>query len=349
MRFTRLACFGFLLAMPACGGGSGDGSDGAGGGGTACPAGTEPCNGTCVSPGTCAAAGGLGGGMSLGGGGATTLGGAGASGGGSSSIGGAPSSGGSTPDPPDQCTDTSTTSVTLATQYAAATIATDKPNKNYFVHTNWWHLFNGQQLNVNGLGFKVSDPNNVSSSSSDGAPTGYPSLFIGSYQGRTSVGSNLPKQVQSLTSIPTIMNTNASSVGTSNINASYDVWFTPNASPLSDTASAPPAGGAYLMVWLFKPSSRQPRGGVRSSGHTVNNVTGSWDVWVDSSNPPVISYVSTTARDQLSFDLAAFIKDSVANNYGITNSMYLSIVFGGFEIWGGGNNLSLDKFCVKVN
>ena len=71
--------------------------------------------------------------------------------------------------------------------------------------------------------------------------------------------------------------------------------------------------------------------------------------WVDSSNPPVISYVSTTARDQLSFDLAAFIKDSVANNYGITNSMYLSIVFGGFEIWGGGNNLSLDKFCVKVN
>jgi hypothetical protein len=59
--------------------------------------------------------------------------------------------------------------------------------------------------------------------------------------------------------------------------------------------------------------------------------------------------VSTIPLDSLSFDLNRFIQDSVANGYGITSSMYLSIVFAGFEIWGGGDGLQVKQFCAKVN
>jgi hypothetical protein len=81
----------------------------------------------------------------------------------------------------------------------------------------------------------------------------------------------------------------------------------------------------------------------------VNGVPGAWDVWIDNTDPLCISYVSTTRLDSLEFDLNKFIQDSVTNKYGITSSMYLSIVFAGFEIWGGGNDLQTKQFCAKVN
>jgi hypothetical protein len=38
----------------------------------------------------------------------------------------------------------------------------------------------------------------------------------------------------------------------------------------------------------------------------------------------------------------------VTKGYGITNSMYLSVIFAGFEIWGGGDGLQLQAFCANV-
>ena len=83
----------------------------------------------------------------------------------------------------------------------------------------------------------------------------------------------------------------------------------------------------------------------------MTGIPGTWDVWVDTptAGPPCISYVSTTPRDSLSFDLNAFIQDSVQNAYGITSSMYLSIIFAGFEIWGGGDGIEVNRFCARVN
>jgi hypothetical protein len=104
------------------------------------------------------------------------------------------------------------------------------------------------------------------------------------------------------------------------------------------------------MVWMFKPTDRQPRGS--DSGRlnqTIAGISGTWDVWVDTTNPPCVSYVSTTPLDGLAFDLDDFIQDAVAKSYGVTRSMYLSIVFGGFEIWGGCDGLSLTQFCAQVN
>jgi hypothetical protein len=59
--------------------------------------------------------------------------------------------------------------------------------------------------------------------------------------------------------------------------------------------------------------------------------------------------VSTAPLDGLVFDLNDFIKHAVGKNYGVvTGSMYLNIVFGGFEIWGGADGLELQQFCVDV-
>jgi hypothetical protein len=105
------------------------------------------------------------------------------------------------------------------------------------------------------------------------------------------------------------------------------------------------------MVWMFKPTDRQPRGSNAHQGQVVPGVSGTWDVWVDTvGQPPCISYVSTTPLDGLSFDLNDFIKHAVGKNYGVvTAGMYLNIVFGGFEIWGGADGLQLQQFCANVN
>jgi hypothetical protein len=103
------------------------------------------------------------------------------------------------------------------------------------------------------------------------------------------------------------------------------------------------------MVWLFMPEDRQPRGTVDYPEHSIQGVDGSWDVWIDDTNPPCISYVSTTPQDGLDFDLNNFIRDSVDNNYGLTDEMYLSLIFAGFEIWGGGDGLAVKGFCAEVN
>jgi hypothetical protein len=59
--------------------------------------------------------------------------------------------------------------------------------------------------------------------------------------------------------------------------------------------------------------------------------------------------VSTTPRNGLAFDLNAFIQHSVTNNYGLKSSMYLSVIFAGFEIWDGADGLQAKNFCAKVN
>jgi hypothetical protein len=252
----------------------------------------------------------------------------------------------STPPAPKKCKDVASFGKTMTTQYDGAVIPVTGSDKQYYVQTNWWSLWQGQTVAVDGLSLKLGNPNGAASS--DNNPMGYPSFYIGSYAGHATRGSNLPKQVSALTKIPTFFSSNAGSKGVSNYNASYDVWFTANGTPLSDGQYFPGPGGAYLMVWLFMPSDRQPRGTSPYRGQKVAGLPGTWDVWIDYSTPPCISYVSSTPLETLEFDLNDVIKDATKNNYGITNSMYLSIVFGGFEVWGGGDGLELRAFCADV-
>jgi cellulose 1,4-beta-cellobiosidase len=223
--------------------------------------------------------------------------------------------------------------------------------------TNWWHKFVAQTVTLDGLSMTIKNPD-ASVPATDGNPMGFPTLFIGNYQGKKTVGSNLPKQVSALTEVPTIFSSNATSLDTSNFNATYDVWFTATEADLPAKQANPGKGGAYLMVWMFDPRDRQPRGGAPKgdggmgpnvAAHTVKGVDGTWDVWIDKTDPLCISYVRTAPSDGMAFDLNTFIRDSVTNSYGLTSSMYLAIVFAGFEVWGGGDGLKLKQFCAAVN
>jgi len=261
----------------------------------------------------------------------------------------APGAGGSAvtvPPASPNCTDVSSVSLNLNQQAGSSYVVVAGSDKQYAAQSNWWNLYKQQTMAVDGLSFAIGNP--TAAVSPDNNPMGYPSMFIGSYAGRTTKGSNLPKQVAALTKVNTVFSTNASSMGTSNYNAAYDVWFTATSAPLPSTQYDPGVGGAYLMVWLFDPSDRQPRGRLAYSRHAVAGMAGTWDVWIDNTDPLCISYVSTSVLDKLDFDLNNFIQDSVSNRYGLTSSMYLSIVFAGFEIWGGGNGLQSKAFCASV-
>ncbi len=271
-----------------------------------------------------------------------------------SSGGSASPTGGSTGSTPptatpvtENCPDSGMGSGKYDVDYASSVIRTAGSSKQYCIQTNWWGL-NGQtppSVSWRGLSFKLDEQ---PADANGNTPIGYPSIFIGTYAGTTTAESNLPKRVGDLTSVRTALLTNVTQSMSANLNVAYDVWFTPTSAPLDSGASAPPRDGAYLMVWFFDPSGRQPRGNKDHPGVTVPNVDGSWDVWIDESNPPCISYVSTSFRDSMDFDLNDFIRHSVDNNYGLTNDQYLSIIFGGTEVWNGGSGLNITGFCAIV-
>jgi hypothetical protein len=274
--------------------------------------------------------------------------------GGAVGTGGAIGTGGSSQPPAStDCADTSAYSNTINTQYGGASITTGT-SKTYYMQANWWDSYTGNETEqISGLGFTIGNPTGAvtpktTNDPNGNNPMGFPSIFIGSYAGHTTTGSNLPKQVSALTSVPTIFSTNADQKGVSNYNATYDVWFTANGTPLSSGQSSPGAGGAYLMVWLFQPSDRQPRGKVVANGSVIKGVTGGWDVWYDATNPPCVSYVSSNKLASLQFDLNNFIQDAVTSGYGVTSSQYLSIIFAGFEVWGGADGLQEKAFCANV-
>ena len=243
------------------------------------------------------------------------------------------------------CTDTSTAANTLSGQTVYATVATTNASKSYILQSNWWGTYSSQAEAYSGLSFTV---NGAGTFVNAATPLGYPSFFIGSYVGNTSAGSNLPKLVSSLTTVPTVYQWSGST-DVSHFNASYDVWFT--ASNAKVTAGNPGSGGAYLMVWMFMPSDQTPRGSMVEASVTIPGAPGTFQVWYDASggSAPCVSYVANSKQSSMSFDLNEFIKHAVGKSYGVKNTQYLSIVFGGFEIWAGHNGLKLDKFCAQVN
>lgn len=187
----------------------------------------------------------------------------------------------------------------------------------------------------------------------NGGPVGFPSHFIGSNSGRTTVRSNLPKAVSALTTVPTSWTWNDNGTlgdnSANSYNAAYDVWFSSSASGDPDSVSAP--SGGYLMVWYHKPSDAQPIGSIKYQAVTIPGVPGTWNVWIGmNGTKPCISYAATKDVMSLSYDLNSFIQDAVQNRPGtIQSSWALTNVFAGFEIWRGGVNLESTSFCAAVN
>jgi hypothetical protein len=210
---------------------------------------------------------------------------------------------------------------------------------NYVVQNNVWGGASAQTLMVSGVSFQITQQ--TGSNPTTGAPLSFPSVFIGSNYGRTTTGSNLPKRVSSLTSVPTGWSWTSAS---GSFNAAYDVWF--SAGPSGDSGA--PSGG-YLMVWLHKPADAQPISNTGTSSGSVGLAGGTWNFWIGSQQGrPIISYVRSDTIAAVSFDLKSFIDDGVTRGV-IDSGWYLSNVFAGFEIWNGGVGLKTNNFCAIVN
>ncbi len=221
-----------------------------------------------------------------------------------------------------------------------------RDGRQYVVQNNVWNGdSNNQTLSVDGVSFEVIQQGN--SSATNGAPTSYPSVFIGSNFGHSTSGSNLPRQVSSLASVQTGWRWSGAG-GT--YGAAYDVWFSTGAGGDSGTPS-----GGYLMVWFDHHNDIMPLGNQQGTESVGGK---SWQVWICSSQTngcsqngvPVITYLPAGATfSEWSFDLNDFIQNAM-DRYGvIQTNWYLTNVFAGFEIWNGGTGLRTDDFCAIVN
>jgi hypothetical protein len=222
-------------------------------------------------------------------------------------------------------------------------VSVEKDGKNYIVQNNVWGANVSQTLNVAGVSFEIVMQ--TGSNSTSGAPVSYPSVFTGANHDRATIGSNLPKLVSSLGTVPTTWSHNAGSQ-TGVYNASYDVWFSTGA-----TGDPQAPSGGYLMVWFYDPANAQPIGSVTAPNVSIPGVNGTWDVWVGpNAGKPCISYVAKQPITSMTFDLNSFIQDAVKNRANtIQAGWYLTNVFAGFEVWSGGVGLKTTDFSVVVN
>lgn len=245
------------------------------------------------------------------------------------------------------------TSGTLQGRYG--TLTTTVAGQEYFLQVNEWNSSAPQTMAYGGdFFFKMTTQ--VASVPTTGGPVGFPSVFIGANADHVTSGSNLPKQVSALTTVPTTWNwkdagTMANTTANS-FNATYDVWFSTN--PQGEPSAFGPSGG-YLMVWLYDPPDAQPIGRILYRAVTIPGVPGTWDVWIGPNGTrPCVSYVRTQPTPSMSFDLNLFIKDAVSNRMDagqptIQASWYLTNIFIGFEIWRGGVGLETTDFCAIVD
>jgi hypothetical protein len=217
---------------------------------------------------------------------------------------------------------------------------------------NEWNSSASQVLSYGGdYLFKMTTQ--MASTATNGSPTGFPSVFIGANSRHMTTGSNLPKAVTALTTVPVSWTWDDAGTltddTTNSYNATYDVWFSTNSAG-EPTASGP--SGGFLMVWYHKPADAQPIGGSpMKKAQTIAGVPGTWDVWIGmNGTKPCISYVSTQTMTTFAFDLNMFIQDAVKNQPNtIQSAWYLTNIFTGFEIWRGALNVASTSFCAKVN
>lgn len=244
----------------------------------------------------------------------------------------------------------------LFSPYDAMPVDVGSPDGHeYYLQVNEWNSAANMAAQTVAYGgsffFKVTKQDGMVTTS--GGPVGFPSHFIGSNANHTTAGSNLPKAVTALTTVPTSWTWDDAGTladpDNNQYNATYDVWFSTSAA--GDPASTSGPSGGFLMVWYHKPSIAQPIGSIKYSAVTIPGVPGTWNVWIgNNGTKPCISYVSTTDIKSLSYDLNLFIKDAVANRPNtILSSWSLTNVFAGFEIWKGGLNLQSTSFCAVVN
>ncbi|MER7889358.1 cellulose binding domain-containing protein [Micromonospora sp. NPDC094482] len=218
----------------------------------------------------------------------------------------------------------------ICEQYGSTVIG-----NRYVVQNNRWGTTAQQCINVTSTGFEITTQNG--SNPTNGAPTAYPSVFLGCHYTNCSPGTNLPIQVSQISSATSSISYRY--VSGAVYNASYDIWLDP--SPKTDGVNQ-----MEIMIWLNRQGPIQPIG---SPVGTANLAGRSWEVWRGSNGSNnVISYVAPSPITSLDFSVLEFIAD-VRSRGAITNSWYLTSIQAGFEPWQGGAGLAVTSFAAAVN
>jgi hypothetical protein len=226
--------------------------------------------------------------------------------------------------------------------------------ENYIIQNNNWGNPNGSDCILSFLNNSFAVTTCTGSGSS--APAAFPSIYIGN-NGNTANGvlstkstDNLPRQISAITSATSSFRYSG---GNGAFNAGYDIWFA-NAPP---TAEYKDGIDGFVMIWLRDPAGFQPIG---SNQGSVMIAGQSWNVWVGPrgegpegyNDAPVVSFVNPAENDNsraqtfVNVNLKDFF--AAAASRGIPATMYLTDVFGGFEIWNGGVGAKVDEFKAVV-
>jgi hypothetical protein len=257
---------------------------------------------------------------------------------------------------------------TLSENFGRA-IVSGADGKKYLVSNNAWGpgIAEGSQvINYVNNSFTIMQQN-AGGNGSQVLTFPFVSVGRGGGQGgnasqTTTLNDNLPKQISAIQSVRTRFAHNIGQGGIqgNDFNATYDVWFAANP-PVGEYGTA---SGAFLMVWTHIPNGRQPIGQVVAQNVTLEGQ--SFQLWVgrrdeglaangEDGASPVISYVSNGTINDYDFDLNVFIQDAVqrASSGGLRglafgSNLYLTDVYAGFEIWNGGQGLSVTNFEVNV-
>lgn len=205
----------------------------------------------------------------------------------------------------------------------------------YIVQNNAWGTNETQCISVTDSGFTITQADG--SSSTSGAPKSYPSVYLGCHYTNCSPGTNLPKQINTVSSAPSqISYTYADNAV---YNASFDIWLDPE--PQTDGVSQ-----TEIMIWLNRVGPIQPIG---SQTGTATVAGQSWEVWQGSNGMnDVISFVAPSAMGSLSFDVMEFVDQAIGAGLA-TDQWYITSIQAGFEPWEGGVGLGVNSFSATVN
>ena len=221
--------------------------------------------------------------------------------------------------------------IVITDQYGSTTI-----ENSYVVQNNAWNNPGGQAITVSDTGFTITTENG--SAPTNGAPLGYPSVYLGYHYGNGSPGSPLPLQLSHIQTATSSITYTYPTSGT--YDASYDIWLNP-------TSVTTGVNQQEIMIWFNHTGPVQPVGSVVGTS-TIDGK--SFTVWEGSNGQNnVVSYVANTPITTWNhFDVLGFV-DNTETIEPVTNSWYLTSIQAGFEPWSGSVGASVDSFSASVN
>jgi hypothetical protein len=217
----------------------------------------------------------------------------------------------------------------------------------YYVMNNVFNdAANSQCITASGTGFTVTSANH--NIATNGAPAAYTAFVRGCHFGTCTSGSNLPKVVSTISSVPSLFTVRPAGTAW---DAAYDIWFDRAANTRTRN------NALEMMIWLNST-------GVQPIGSQVDTATlagATWAVWyAPGASPPVITYrrQATTTSMPL-FDIKTFMTDAMSRNAStgrapangnpaLNTAWFMTSVQAGFELWKGGAGAAGSTFGVAV-